>query len=57
MILITVLWYGCHLIEAGIMKPDILISYVLYQFALADCLSSMSTVYSGKFSFRGEVYK
>ena len=47
MITVLVLWYGGHLIKNLLMKPDIMISFVLYQFELSDCFNAIGTVYTG----------
>uniref|UniRef100_A0A1I7WTE1 ABC transmembrane type-1 domain-containing protein n=1 Tax=Heterorhabditis bacteriophora TaxID=37862 RepID=A0A1I7WTE1_HETBA len=46
-IIVAVLWYGGHLVLAGKMKADLLVSFLLYQMQLGDNLRQMGEVWTG----------
>lgn len=57
MLLVAVLWYGCHLVEMGIIQSDVIIAFVLYQFSLADCISYIGAMYTGIMQALGSAEK
>uniref|UniRef100_A0A9L0J1M3 ABC-type oligopeptide transporter ABCB9 n=1 Tax=Equus asinus TaxID=9793 RepID=A0A9L0J1M3_EQUAS len=44
---VSILYYGGHLIISGQMTSGNLISFIIYEFVLGDCMESMGSVYSG----------
>ncbi|KAJ3603555.1 hypothetical protein NHX12_028300 [Muraenolepis orangiensis] len=44
---VAILYYGGHLVVSGQMSSGTLISFVIYELELGECLESISTVYSG----------
>ncbi|XP_036305285.1 ABC-type oligopeptide transporter ABCB9 isoform X3 [Pipistrellus kuhlii] len=44
---VSILYYGGHLVISGQMTSGNLISFIIYEFVLGDCLESVGSVYSG----------
>ncbi|MEE6527267.1 hypothetical protein FKM82_028529, partial [Ascaphus truei] len=44
---ISILYYGGHLVISGQMTSGNLISFVIYEFLLGDCIESIGSVYGG----------
>lgn len=44
---VSILYYGGHLVISGQMTSGNLISFIIYEFVLGDCMESVGSVYSG----------
>ncbi|XP_074868601.1 ABC-type oligopeptide transporter ABCB9 isoform X2 [Carettochelys insculpta] len=44
---VSILYYGGHLVISGKMTSGNLISFIIYEFVLGDCMESVGSVYSG----------
>ncbi|NXY32990.1 ABCB9 protein, partial [Pomatorhinus ruficollis] len=44
---VSILYYGGHLVISGQMTSGNLISFIIYEFVLGDCMESIGSVYSG----------
>ncbi|XP_055987343.1 ABC-type oligopeptide transporter ABCB9 isoform X2 [Sorex fumeus] len=44
---VSILYYGGHLVISGQMSSGNLISFIIYEFVLGDCMESVGSVYSG----------
>ncbi|XP_058547616.1 ABC-type oligopeptide transporter ABCB9 [Neofelis nebulosa] len=44
---VSILYYGGHLVISGQMTSSNLISFIIYEFVLGDCMESVGSVYSG----------
>ncbi|XP_023394994.1 ABC-type oligopeptide transporter ABCB9 [Loxodonta africana] len=44
---VSILYYGGHLVISGQMTSGSLISFIIYEFVLGDCMESVGSVYSG----------
>ncbi|XP_006865439.1 PREDICTED: ATP-binding cassette sub-family B member 9 isoform X1 [Chrysochloris asiatica] len=44
---VSILYYGGHLVISGQMTSGSLISFIIYEFVLGDCMESVGSIYSG----------